>query len=391
MRSSSHASSDANLTLLTLARRVVIKVGSTLLVDEQDGRLKAEWLASLLDDVQGLVRRGQSPLIVSSGAIALGRRRLGLPDGQLKLRQSQAAAAVGQIELAAVYAEVLARAGLTAAQILLTLEDTEQRGRYLNARDTIETLLAQGAIPVINENDTVATAEIRYGDNDRLAARVAQLASADCLVLLSDVDALYDADPHRSKDARPIAVVTRITPELEEAAGSAQSAYGTGGMATKLAAARIATAAGCSMVIASGRVKHPIAALEAGARCTWFPASVSAVTVRKQWIASHLQLSGAYQVDAGAARALVAGKSLLPAGTSRVSGSFERGDAVAVLDPQGREFARGLSAYPSAEAARLLGRQSSEIESILGYRGREVLIHRDDLVLATGPETAGGG
>jgi glutamate 5-kinase len=385
------ASTNSNLALLTCARRVVIKVGSTLLVDEQDGRLKADWLASLLDDVQVLVRRGQSLLIVSSGAIALGRRRLGLPSGRLKLRQSQAAAAVGQIELAAAYAEALARAGLTAAQILLSLEDTEQRGRYLNARDTIETLLAQGAVPVINENDTVATAEIRYGDNDRLAARVAQLASADCLVLLSDVDALYDADPRRSKNARPIAVVTRITPELEEAAGSTQSAYGTGGMVTKLAAARIATVAGCSMVIASGRVAHPIAALEAGAGCTWFPASASAVTVRKQWIASHLQLSGAYQVDAGAARALVAGMSLLPAGAIRLSGNFDRGDAVAVLDPEGREIGRGLSAYASAEAARLLGRQSCEIESILGYRGREVLIHRDDLVLATGTEPVNGG
>jgi glutamate 5-kinase len=386
-----HVAMDANLALLTGARRVVIKVGSTLLVDEQDGRLKADWLASLLEDVQVLVRRGQSPLIVSSGAIALGRRRLGLPAGRLRLRQSQAAAAVGQIELAAVYAEALARAGLTAAQILLTLEDTEQRGRYLNARDTIETLLAQGAVPVINENDTVATAEIRYGDNDRLAARVAQLASADCLVLLSDVDALYDADPRRSTHARPIAVVTRITPDLEAAAGSTQSAYGTGGMVTKLAAARIATVAGCSMVIASGRVAHPLAALEAGARCTWFPASESAVTVRKQWIASHLQLSGAYQVDAGAVRALLAGKSLLPAGAIRSSGSFERGDAVAVLDPQGCEIARGLSAYASAEAARLLGRQSSEIESLLGYRGREVLIHRDDLVLVPGPGTTDGG
>ncbi len=382
---------NSHLALLTRARRVVIKVGSTLLVDEQDGRLKADWLASLLDDVQVLVRRGQSPLIVSSGAIALGRRRLGLPAGRLKLRQSQAAAAVGQIELAAAYAEALARAGLTAAQILLTLEDTEQRGRYLNARDTIETLLAQGAVPIINENDTVATAEIRYGDNDRLAARVAQLASADCLVLLSDVDALYDADPRRAADARPIAVVTNITPEIEEAAGSTQSAYGTGGMVTKLAAARIATVAGCSMVIASGRISHPIAALEAGARCTWFPALASAVTVRKQWIASHLQLSGAYQVDAGAARALMAGKSLLPAGAFRLDGSFERGDAVAVLDPQGREIGRGLSAYASTEAARLLGRQSSEIESILGYRGREVLIHRDDLVLVPSPETSDGG
>jgi len=334
-----------------------------------------------VDDLVVLHRRGQQPVLVSSGAIGLGRRRLGLPPGRLRLKDSQAAAAVGQIYLAEAYAASFARHDLASAQILLTLDDTERRDRYLNSRDTFETLLALGAVPVVNENDTVATAEIRYGDNDRLAARVAQLASADCLVLLSDVDALYDADPRKAEGAQPIAEVTRITPELEAAAGSTQTAYGTGGMVTKLAAAKIATAAGCSMVIASGKPQNPVAALEAGGRCTWFPAQANPVAVRKRWIAGHLELRGAYQVDAGAARALGAGKSLLPAGAFAVRGNFRRGDAVAVLDPEEREIARGLSAYGSTEAEQLLGRQSSEIEALLGYRGREELIHRDDLVL----------
>jgi len=379
---------EANLRLLTAARRVVVKVGSSLLVDETSGELDQGWLDSLVDDVARLHRRGQRPVLVSSGAIALGRRRLDFPDGRLKLKDSQAASAVGQIHLAAAYRAAFARLGLTAAQILLTLDDTERRGRYLNARDTLETLLARGAVPVVNENDTVATAEIRYGDNDRLAARVAQLVGADCLVLLSDVDALYDADPRHSEQARPIAEVTRITPELEALAGSTLSAYGTGGMATKLAAAKIATAAGCSMAIASGRVPNPIAALEAGARCTWFPTLANPVTVRKRWIAGHLDLRGAYCVDVGAARALAARKSLLPAGAVAVRGEFERGDAVAVLNPDGKEIARGLSAYASADALRLLGRQSGEIEELLGYRGRDELIHRDDLVLTADLESA---
>ncbi|HEY5607283.1 MAG TPA: glutamate 5-kinase [Alphaproteobacteria bacterium] len=375
---------------LAEARRVVIKVGSSLLVNETSGELDQDWLDSLVDDLAALHRRSQQPVLVSSGAIALGRRRLELPPGRLRLKDSQAAAAIGQIYLAGAYSSSLARHGLTAAQILLTIDDTERRGRYLNSRDTFETLLALGAVPVVNENDTVATAEIRYGDNDRLAARVAQLASADCLVLLSDVDALYDADPRLVPDPRPIEEVTRITPELEAAAGSTMTAYGTGGMVTKLAAAKIATAAGCSMVIASGRKPHPIAALESGGRCTWFPARANPVAVRKRWIAGHLEIRGAYVVDAGAARALAERKSLLPAGTLAVRGAFGRGDTVAVLDSEGREIARGLSAYASDDAERLLGRQSSDIEELLSYRGRAELIHRDDLVLAADLDPADG-
>lgn len=370
-----------NSRRLAEARRVVVKVGSSLLVDEQSGELDQVWLDALIDDVVMLHRRGQQPVLVSSGAIALGRRCLAMAPGRLRLKDSQAAAAVGQIHLARAYSTSLARFGLTGAQILLTIGDTERRTRYLNARDTIETLLALGAVPVINENDTVATAEIRYGDNDRLAARVAQLTGADCLVMLSDVDALYDADPRRARESRLIDEVTRITPELEQAAGSTTTAYGTGGMVTKLAAAKIATAAGCSMVIASGRVPHPITALEAGSRCTWFPARANSINVRKRWIAGHLEIRGAYCVDAGAARALADSKSLLPAGTVAIRGEFARGDAVAVIDHDALEIARGLSAYASTDAQRLLGQRSSEIEKLLGYRGPDELIHRDNLVL----------
>ncbi len=378
------------MSRLAAARRVVVKVGSSLLVRDGDGALDQQWLDGLVDDLATLHRRGQQPVLVSSGAIALGRQRLDLATGRLPLKDSQAAAAVGQIGLAAAYGTSLARHGLVAAQILLTVEDTESRGRYLNSRDTFETLLALRVVPVVNENDTVATAEIRYGDNDRLAARVAQLVSADCLVLLSDVDALYDSDPRQSPAARPVEEVTRITPELEAAAGRTMTAYGTGGMVTKLAAAKIAMAAGCSMVIASGRVERPVTALEAGARCTWFPAHASPVTVRKRWIAGKLELRGAYIVDQGAARALAQRKSLLPAGAIGVRGDFQRGDAVAVLDASDLEIARGLSAYASADAGRLLGRHSKEIESLLGYRGREELIHRDNLVLATDLEPSDG-
>ena len=377
-----------NLRRLVAARRVVVKVGSSLLVNDQNGELDQVWLDALVDDLVRLHARGQEPVLISSGAIALGRRRLGMAPGRLKLKDSQAAAAVGQIHLARAYSASLASHGLTGAQILLTIGDTERRTRYLNARDTFETLLVLGAVPVVNENDTVATEEIRYGDNDRLAARVAQLTGADCLVLLSDVDALYDADPGRTREARPIDEVTRITPELEAAAGSATTGYGTGGMVTKLAAAKIATAAGCSVVIASGRVSHPIAAIEAGGRCTWFPARANPVAVRKRWIAGHLEIRGAYCVDIGAARALAEGKSLLPAGTVAVRGEFARGDAVVVLDPAAREIARGLSAYASTDAQRLLGQRSSEIEKLLGYRGHEELIHRDDLVLVKDLEPA---
>jgi glutamate 5-kinase len=325
--------------------------------------------------------RGQEVVIVSSGAIALGRRQLGLAPGKLKLEESQAAAAVGQIRLAHAWKEVLEQHDCAVAQVLLTLGDTEERRRYLNARSTLNTLLKLGAVPVINENDTVATAEIRYGDNDRLAARVAQMASADCLVLLSDVDGLYTADPVRDALAKFIPEVTAITPEIEAMAGGSASDVGSGGMATKVLAGRIAIAAGCNMCITIGREQHPLQRIEAGGRCTWFVAKASPKTVRKQWIAGLLQPAGVLHVDAGAAKALRGGKSLLPAGVTQVEGRFDRGDAVSVRDADGAEIARGLSAYSSEDARRASGRRSQELEAILGYRGRDELIHRDDLVL----------
>jgi glutamate 5-kinase len=375
------ASVVAGHSRLAAARRVVVKIGSALLVERSTGRVNRAWLETLAEDVAGLRKRGQEVVLVSSGAIALGRRQLGLPAGKLELEQSQAAAAVGQIRLAHAWKEVLEPHGAAVAQVLLTLGDTEQRRRYLNARNTLMTLLKLGAIPVINENDTVATAEIRYGDNDRLAARVAQMASADCLVLLSDVDGLYTADPTRSPDAEFIAEVPHITPQIEAMAGGSASDVGSGGMATKVLAAKIAVAAGCHMCVAAGREPHPIRRIESGERCTWFLADGSPVTARKQWIAGMLKPAGEIVVDAGAARALGQGKSLLPAGVVRVSGRFDRGDAVSVRGPDGREIARGLSAYSSTDAERVCGRRSGEIEELLGYRGRDEMIHRDDLVL----------
>jgi glutamate 5-kinase len=367
---------------LVAARRVVVKVGSALLVEGSTGRVNRAWLESLAEDLAAIRARGQDVVLVSSGAIALGRRELGLAAGRLKLEESQAAAAVGQIRLAHAWKEVLEQRGITVAQVLLTLGDTEQRRRYLNARNTLTTLLRLGAIPVINENDTVATAEIRYGDNDRLAARVAQMVSADCLVLLSDVDGLYTADPTRDPEARFIVEVPRITPEIEAMAGGSASEVGSGGMATKVMAAKIAVAAGCSLCIAAGRELNPLRRVESGARCTWFLAEASPVTVRKQWIAGMLRPAGELAVDEGAVRALRAGKSLLPAGVVQVKGRFDRGDAVLVRDPDGVEIARGLAAYSSADADRIRGRRSAELETLLGYRGRDEMIHRDDLVLA---------
>jgi glutamate 5-kinase len=363
------------------ARRVVIKVGSALLVDRATGQVNRAWVESLAADIAVLRKRGQDVLLVSSGAIALGRRALGLDPGKLRLEESQAAAAVGQIRLAHAWTEVLQHHGLTVAQILLTLDDTEQRRRYLNARSTLATLLKFGSIPVINENDTVATAEIRYGDNDRLAARVAQMMSADCLILLSDVDGMYTADPTKNPNAEFLPEIRAITPEIERMAGGVASDVGTGGMATKVAAAKIAVAAGCHMCIAKGRDLHPLRRIEEGGRCTWFYPNASPQTVRKQWIAGTLKPAGEVFVDAGAARALLSGKSLLPAGVVKVRGVFERGDAVIVRDEQGEELARGLSAYSNVDADRLKGRKSAEIETLLGYRGRDELIHRDDLVL----------
>lgn len=373
--------SSAQSLPLTQARRVVIKVGSALLADAATGTVKRDWLLTLAADIAELRRRGQEVILVSSGAIALGRRQLSFPAGRLKLDEKQAAAAVGQISLAHAWTDVLGQHNLTVAQILLTPGDTEQRRRYLNARNTMRTLLKLGAIPVINENDTVATAEIRYGDNDRLAARVSQMISADCLILLSDVDGLYTADPTRDPNAQFIPEVRGITPEIERMAGGSSSAVGTGGMTTKVVAAKIAVGAGCHMCVALGRELHPVQRIAEGARCTWFYPSASPGTMRKQWIAGTLQPAGELFVDDGAVAALRRGKSLLPAGVTRVAGIFQRGDALIVRDTEGKEIARGLVAYSSADAERLRGRKSTEIDALLGFHGRAEIIHRDDLVL----------
>jgi glutamate 5-kinase len=373
--------SSAQALPLTQARRVVIKVGSALLADAATGTVKREWLLTLAADIAELRGRGQEVILVSSGAIALGRRQLQFPAGRLKLDEKQAAAAVGQISLAHAWTDVLGQYDLTVAQILLTPGDTEQRRRYLNARSTMRTLLKLGAVPVINENDTVATAEIRYGDNDRLAARVAQMISADCLILLSDVDGLYTADPTRDPNAQFIPEVRGITPEIERMAGGSSSAVGTGGMTTKVVAAKIAVGAGCHMCVALGRELHPVQRIAEGARCTWFYPSASPGTMRKQWIAGTLQPAGELYVDEGAIAALRRGKSLLPAGVTRVAGTFQRGDALIVRDPEGKEIARGLVAYSSGDAERLRGRKSTEIDALLGFHGRAEIIHRDDLVL----------
>jgi glutamate 5-kinase len=366
---------------LSKARRVVIKVGSALLVDQDTGRLNRAWLEALIEDLLRLRKRGQQVILVSSGAIALGRRQLGLAKGGLRLEESQAAAAVGQIRLAHAYKELLEASNVTVAQVLLTLEDSERRRRYLNARATLESLLALGALPVINENDTVATAEIRYGDNDRLAARVAQMSGSDCLVLLSDVEGLFTADPNKDPDAQFIQQVRQITPQIEAMAGASASAVGSGGMTTKIMAAKIAVAAGCHMCIASGHPKHPVSRLEEGARCTWFVPHATPVTARKQWIAGTLKPAGSITIDKGALKALREGKSLLPAGVVAARGRFERGDTVSVLGDDGAEVARGIIAYSDVDSARIMGRKSSEIESILGFRGRDEIIHRDDLVI----------
>jgi glutamate 5-kinase len=369
---------------LTEAKRVCVKVGSALLVDPEKGRLNRAWLESFAADVARLRKRGQEVILVSSGAIALGRRHLRLPEGKLKLEESQAAAAVGQIRLAHAYKELLDAHEITVAQILLTLGDTEQRRRYLNARGTVNTLLSLGAVPVINENDTVATAEIRYGDNDRLAARVAQMVGADCLVLLSDIDGLYTANPNEDPDAEFIARVLEITPAIEAMAGGSGSELGSGGMQTKIAAAKIAVAAGCHLCIAKGADPRPLQRIEEGARCTWFVPSSTPVAMRKQWIAGTLKPAGAIAVDEGAVRALLGGKSLLPAGVTRAVGRFERGDTVSIIGPDGTEVARGICAYSDSDAARIIGRRSAEIETLLGFRGRDEIVHRDDLVLLKG-------
>jgi glutamate 5-kinase len=373
---------------LAAAGRIVIKIGSSLLVDRASGRLNRAWLESVADDLARLRARGQQVLVVSSGAIALGRPYLGLGRDQRRLEDHQAAAAAGQILLAHAYQDILEARGCKIAQVLLTLDDTENRRRYLNARSTLDVLLRLGAIPVINENDTVATQEIRYGDNDRLGARVAEMTSADVLVLLSDVDGLYEANPVTDPGARLIPEVTELTPDIEARAGASGTEFGTGGMVTKLQAARIAMDAGCAMVIASGRRLHPVRAVEDGAPCTWFRPGRSPRQARKQWIAGTLVPRGVLRVDAGAERALLRGSSLLPVGLVAVEGDFQRGDAVTVRSADGRDLARGLTAYSSSEARRIQGRRSEELEDLLGYRGRDEVVHRDNLALLVSEPTS---
>ncbi|PPD28360.1 MAG: glutamate 5-kinase [Hyphomicrobium sp.] len=363
------------------SKRIVVKIGSALLTDRTTGQLKSEWLSSLMDDVSALACAGKDVVLVSSGAIALGRHRLALPKGPLQLEQSQAAAAVGQISLAHAYQELAKARGLIAAQILLTLGDTEERRRYLNARHTIEMLLALKAIPVVNENDTVATSEIRYGDNDRLSARVASMVSADTLVLLSDIDGLYTAPPASNPDARHIPLVTEITPEIEAMAGEAGTELSKGGMKTKVEAGKIALAAGTNMVITTGKVMNPLRAIAEGAAVTWFLAKSDPVTAKKRWIAGQLEPAGQIVIDAGAEKALLSGKSLLPAGVVRIDGDFERGDAVLIRGSDGRELGRGLIAYGHVDARLIMGKRSGAIAAILGHEGRDTLIHRDDMAL----------
>ena len=365
-------------------RRIIVKVGSSLLVDSVAGAIRESWLASLAADLAALHEDTRDILVVSSGAIVLGRAVLKLTGGPLKLEDSQAAAAVGQIALARTWTEALSRHGITAGQVLVTLGDTEERRRYLNARSTIDKLLEWRAVPVINENDTVATTEIRYGDNDRLAARVATMVSADLLILLSDVDGLYDAPPDTNASARHVPCVPRLTPEIEAMAGAAGSELSRGGMQTKIEAARIATSGGTHMLIASGRVEHPLRAVAEGARCTWFLTAANPVTARKKWIAGTLEPKGTLVIDAGAVAALRRGKSLLPAGILRVDGAFARGDAVIIRGPNGAEIGRGLSAYDADDAEKIRGRSSADIASILGFSGRTEMVHRDDLVV--GPD-----
>ena len=372
---------DANIQAFDKARRVVLKIGSSLFVDAETGRLDSAWLEALAEDVAELVRAGKEVVIVSSGAVALGRREIGLEAAKLRLEDKQAAAAVGQILLAHAYKELLGRHEIKVAQVLLTLDDSENRKRYLNALRTLTTLIQARVIPVINENDTVATAELRYGDNDRLAGRVAQMVSADCLVVLSDVDGLYSADPQSNPRAEHIPEVRALDQRLLDMAGGPGSEHGSGGMRTKLEAARIAVGAGCRMVITNGHVGRPIAALKAGARATWFLPTATPRAARKQWIAGSLKPKGSIVVDDGAQKALASGRSLLPAGVTRVEGEFERGDSVRVIGRDGRELGRGLVAYSRPEAEVIAGKRSEQIAGILGYAGRNEMIHRDDLVL----------
>lgn len=368
---------------LEKAKRIVIKIGSALVVNQETGRLHATWLKTLVEDVVALRRLGKQVVLVSSGAVALGRRYLDLTSSphKLKLEQKQAAAACGQIELCKHYQQLFGSYDIAAGQILLTLTDTENRRRYLNARNTLDTMLDNGIIPIINENDTIATNEIRFGDNDRLAARVAQMAEAEVLVLLSDIDGLYTKDPRHYPDAQHIATVTSITKKIEAMGGGSSSDTGSGGMITKIAAAKIASGAGCHTVITKGFTKNPLKALQDGGVCTWFISEDNPARARKHWIASSLHVKGEIVVDKGALTALKKGKSLLPAGVIAINGHFERGDAVLIRDWNNKEVGKGLTAYSSEDATVIKGQQSSAIEHLLGFAGREELIHADNLAL----------
>ncbi|TJZ82425.1 glutamate 5-kinase [Paracoccus hibiscisoli] len=363
---------------LGAARRLVVKIGSALLVGPEG--LRGDWLRGLCDDVADWRARGCDVVLVSSGSIALGRRVLGLPAGALPLEQAQAAAAVGQIRLARAYEEALAPHGVITAQVLLTLEDSADRRRYLNSRATMQTLLSLGVVPIVNENDTVATDEIRFGDNDRLAAQIAVTCGADQLLLLSDVDGLYTANPKTDPTARHLPVIEAITPEIEAMGGDPVSGLSKGGMKTKLMAARTAVAGGCAMAIAEGSVFRPLSAVAQGARSSWFLPEADPQLARKRWIGA-MKPKGSVMVDEGAALALGRGKSLLPAGVTAVEGAFGRGDPVAITGPLGQRLATGLIRYTAAEARQIAGHHSAQIEAILGYPGRAAMIHRDDMVL----------
>lgn len=367
-------------------RRLTVKIGSATIVDSASGRVRTQWLAALAEDLAGLKSRGVSLVVVSSGAIALGRGILGLTGANLTLEQQQAAASAGQIALSQAWAESLGKHGIVTGQILITPNITEERRYFLNARTTITTLLSLGAIPIINENDSVATAEIRYGDNDRLSARVATMIEADCLVLLSDIDGLYTAPPHKDPAARHLPYVAQITPEIEAMAGGAASHLSRGGMTTKIEAGKIATLAGTAMIIAKGTGLHPLAALQKDGAHTLFAAAESRAQARKRWIMGTLEPAGQIYVDAGAVRALLDGKSLLPIGVTRVKGEFVRGDAVSILDPDGREIARGLVALDRADADQVKGKNSKATAEALGLGARAELVHRDNLVVLMGAE-----
>ena len=373
--------STLNKARIAEAKRIVVKIGSVLLVDDNSGTLHNAWLNSLGKDVAALRDRGHELILVSSGAIALGRRYLGLKPGELKLEEKQAAAAVGMVRLAQSYQETLNKFDLSVAQILLTLDDSENRRRYLNARSTIMTLLRVGVVPLINENDTIATDEIRFGDNDRLAARVASMVSADLLILLSNINGLYTADPAQDKAAKLVPTVTEITHEIEAMASNTVTSDSSGGMPTKLAAAKQCLGAGCRMIICEGRGMFPLKSLENGGDCTWFIPSGNPQTARKRWISGSLQSLGSVIVDDGAVAALERGRSLLPAGILRIEGTFQRGDAITIMKKDGSEFGRGLIAYSSKDATQIIGHKTGEIEDLLGYRGRDEIIHRDDLVI----------